>query len=62
MQVKKYKLGAEPETDKAYWLNKTPLERLEALETLRQQYINFFMDGIQPRFQRTYKVIRWKTN
>jgi len=34
------------------------MERLEALETIRQQYINIFMDGIQPRFQRVCNVIK----
>lgn len=34
--MRKFKLGEEP-NDLEYWLSKTPLERLEALEFLRQQ-------------------------
>lgn len=55
--VKKYSLGQEPE-DVCYWQDKTMKERLEALETIRQQYINFFMNGVQPRFQKDRIVIR----
>ena len=58
--VKKYKLGEEPENDMEYWKQKTPLERIQALEDLRQQYINLFLDGIQPRFQSVYKVLKRK--
>ena len=60
MEIKKYKLGEEPETDIAYWQQKTPLERIHALEDLRQQYINFFMNGVKPRFQRVYKITKQK--
>ena len=58
--VKKYKLGEDPETDIEYWKQKTPLERIQALEDLRQQYINLFLNGVQPGFQRVYKVIKRK--
>lgn len=58
--VKKYKVGEEPETDIEYWKQITPIERLEALEAIRQHYINFFLDGVQPRFRSVYKVIKRK--
>lgn len=56
--IAKYKLGEEPETDLAFWLTKTPVERLTALEKMRQNYITFFLNGNKPRFQRVYKVIK----
>jgi hypothetical protein len=60
MKVKKYKLGEEPENDLAYWKQKTPLERIQALEDLRQQYIKFFLNGVQPRFKSVYKITQLK--
>lgn len=56
--VAKYKLGEEPETDLAFWLTKTPVERLTALEKMRQNYITFFLNGNKPRFQRVYTVVK----
>ncbi len=56
--VEKYKLGEEPETDLAYWLTLTPNQRLAALEQMRQQYINMFLNGNRPRFQGVYRVIK----
>ena len=56
--INKYKLGEEPETDTVFWKQKTPLERIQALEALRQQYINLFFNGVQLRFQRVYKVVK----
>ena len=44
--------------DRAYWLSKTPEERLAALETLRQQYVR--LNGIQPRLQRVCRIIKQK--
>ena len=46
-------------TDFEYWKTKTPVERLEAIEYLRQQYINFQKD-VQPGFQRVCRVINKK--
>jgi hypothetical protein len=54
----KFNLGEEPETDLEYWLTKTPIERLAALEKMRQNYITFFLNGNKPRFQRIYKVVK----
>jgi hypothetical protein len=56
--VKKFKLGEEPETDLEYWLTLTPNQRLAALEQIRQNYINFFMNGNRSGFQRVYTVIK----
>ena len=39
--------------DLAYWLRKTPEERVEALEHLRRQF-----DGTTTRLQRTARVIQ----
>ena len=38
-------------TDFLYWTSRTEIERLEAIETLRQQYINYKKD-VQPKLQR----------
>lgn len=49
----------EQKSDLYYWLTKTPQERLDALEFLRQQYINF-NKNVQPRLQRICTVISQK--
>ena len=43
-------------TDFEYWMTKTPVERLEAIEFLRLQYINFNKDA-QQGFQRVCRII-----
>lgn len=45
--------------DFLYWKSKTEIERLQAVETLRQQYINYKKD-VQPRLQRVYRIINQK--
>ena len=45
--------------DFLYWTSKTEIERLQAVETLRQQYINYRKD-VQPRLQRVYRIINQK--
>lgn len=55
--VHKYNLGEEP-SDLQYWLTKTPQERLSALESLRDLYIKLTNNGIKPRLQRVYTVIK----
>lgn len=55
--VHKYKLGEEPD-DKNFWLSKTPQERLSALESIRDLYIRLVNNGIKPRLQRVYSVIK----
>lgn len=46
-------LSDEPD-DKAYWKSKTPLERLEALELMRQ--IIYGYDPATTRLQRVFEV------
>jgi hypothetical protein len=43
-------------TDFKFWLTQSELQRLQAIEVLRQQYINFRKD-VQPRLQRVYRII-----
>lgn len=47
----------EQTTDFAYWATKSPTERLEAVELLRQQYFSF-NKNVQPRLQRVCRVIK----
>ena len=49
----------ENNSDLEYWLTKTPQERLDALEFLRQQYINF-NKNVQPRLQRDCRITSQK--
>ena len=42
-------------TEKEFWLSKTPLERLQALEILRQ--INYGYDPATARLQRVLEVV-----
>jgi hypothetical protein len=46
-------LSREPQ-DREYWLSKTPLERLEALEFLRQTFYGY--DPATARLQRVLTV------
>ena len=41
--------------DLLYWLTKLPIERLMALEVLRQQF--YKNDSTSPRFQRLLEII-----
>lgn len=43
--------------DYEYWLTKTPVERLEAVEYLRQQYGKASNEN-ESRFQRVFRVIK----
>ncbi len=49
----------DPNNDYAFWEYKSEIERLEALEILRQQYINHQKD-VQPQLQRICRVINRK--
>jgi hypothetical protein len=49
----------EKQSDFEYWLTKTHQERLDALEFLRQQYINF-NKNVQPRLQRVCTITNQK--
>ncbi len=56
--IAKYNLENQPENDLEYWETKTPIERLNAIEKLRQQYIALFFNGNRPRFQRVYNAFK----
>ena len=45
-------------SDRAYWMTKTPQERLAAVAILREQYAR--LKGIQPGLQRVYQIIELK--
>jgi hypothetical protein len=47
-------LEQNEEAEKAYWLSKTPFERLDALETMRQ--IIYGYDPTTTRLQRVFEV------
>jgi hypothetical protein len=47
------------ETDFAYWSSKSHIERLEAIEILRQQYFKLRKD-VQPRLQRVCRIVNQK--
>ena len=46
-------------TDFTYWLSKTDTDRLQAIEILRQQYLNYKRD-VHSRLQRVYRIINQK--
>ena len=46
-------------TDFQYWMSRSETERLEAIETLRNQFINFKKD-VKPRLQRVCRVVNQK--
>ena len=48
----------EESDEKAYWQSKTPLERLEALELMRQ--IHYGYDPTTSRLQRFFEVVELK--
>lgn len=52
--------GFDNSDDKDYWLSKTPHERLEALELLRQ--VAYGYDPTTSRLQRILEVVEFKTN
>ena len=45
-------------SDYKYWVSRPVKERLEAIESLRSQYIEFKKDAIKPRLQRICRVIK----
>jgi hypothetical protein len=44
----------------SYWQTKTDQERLEAIELLRQQFIQFNYPDVKPGFQRVCTVAKQK--
>lgn len=49
----------DQKSDFEFWMSKPEIERLAAIETLRQQYINYKKD-VQPRLQRVYRIVSQK--
>ena len=47
----------EQPSDYIYWLSRPITERLDAIEILRQQYLEFHKD-VEPRLQRVYRIIK----
>jgi len=45
--------------DLAYWQTRPYAERLAALEAIRQEY-HRWKYGVQPRFQRVYRIVKRK--
>jgi len=61
MNKKVFKISSMRDNDtRDYWKTRTPLERLEALEQLRQ--IIFGYDPTTSRLQRTLTITKLKTN
>ena len=46
--------------DKAYWLSKTPQERLAALELMRQ--INYGYDPTTARLERVFEIVEFPSD
>jgi hypothetical protein len=44
----------DPSDDLAYWLTRTPQERLDAIEILRSQYIKW--KNVEPGLQRVCRI------
>ena len=51
------KKSHEDSGDSAYWVTKSPQQRLAALEEIRKEYIQWKF-GAQSRPQRVYRVIK----
>jgi hypothetical protein len=56
--VKKIKMKDE-KSDFLYWQSQPYEKRIEALETIRKEYISWKYDN-QQRFQRVYRIIKFK--
>jgi hypothetical protein len=46
--------------DLAYWLSRTPLERLRALDALRRMYIEAHVAPGKRRLQRVCRIVKLK--
>lgn len=56
--VKKLRI-TEEKSDCSYWMSQPIVERLAALESIREEYNNWKFND-QQRFQRVYRVIKQK--
>lgn len=57
VQVKSLK---DKSNDFFFWKSRPDIEKLAAIELLRQQYIKYKHPNAQPRFQRVCRVIKQK--
>ena len=57
--VRVIKRGSKEDDDTLFWLTKTPLERLTALEEIRKSY-NDWKYGTGLKFQKVYRIIKRK--
>ena len=57
--LKKVSLKKADELDIEFWKSKTPAERLDTLQYLREIYYEFKNES-RKRFQRVYRVIKQK--
>jgi hypothetical protein len=60
--VKKFASFKEEESDHVYWSDKTPQERLEVLQRMREQ-VNILKPGYGKagtRLQRVYRIVKQK--
>ena len=48
---------AADEADRHYWWSRTPVERMQALERLRQMNYGYGDGKPRPQFQRVYRVV-----
>jgi len=55
-KIRIYKVGQAP-TDFAYWQSRPYIERLAALESIRNDYIKWAYDS-KPGFQRVHRIIK----
>ena len=49
----------DKQSDYSYWMSKSFIDRLYAIELLRNQYIKFNKD-VQPRLQRVCRIVNQK--
>ena len=52
------KIHETSQDDAQCWSDKTPQERLDALEQIRSEYHQWKYKDAQPRFQRVYRVTK----
>jgi hypothetical protein len=46
--------------DVAYWLSRSPIERLRALDEMRRMYINAYVAPGKRKFSRVYRIVKLK--
>jgi len=51
----------EPQSDFSFWMGKSMIDRLNAIEELRLQYLSL-NKNVQPRLQRVCRIINQKSS